>query len=107
MKERIASEEKYIKISDFSEHFSYVIMSDSLRYKEDGMKSLRMNDYMKFADIVKKLNMKIDINYYLGKMVGMCARFINKDNRYQPSSLYKIMQLKDSDKKKKQINNHF
>jgi len=37
------------------------------------MKLSRTGDYIEFADIIKKFNMKININYYLGKMVGMYA----------------------------------
>ena len=82
MKERIVSREKYIKISDSGKYFNYVIMSDGLWYKEDSMKSSRTGDYIEFADIIKKFNMKININYYLGKMVGMYAWFINEDDKY-------------------------
>ncbi|RIB08439.1 hypothetical protein C2G38_2211662 [Gigaspora rosea] len=42
-------------------------------------------------------------SYRVGTMVGMCARFINEDIRYQPPPSDKIMQLKDSDEKEKQI----
>ena len=45
----------------------------------------------------------IDINYYLGSTLAMCARFINEDDRYQPPPSHKIMQLKDLDEKEKQI----
>ncbi len=82
MKERIVSREKYIKISNSDKHFNYVIMSDSLWYKENSMKLSRTGDYIEFADIIKKFNMKININYYLGKMVGMYAWFINEDDKY-------------------------
>ncbi|RIB27452.1 hypothetical protein C2G38_2160543 [Gigaspora rosea] len=58
---------------------------------------------VQFPDIAKELNMEIDINYYLEKTVGLCAHFINDDGTYQLPSSYKIMQLKDSDEKEKQI----
>ena len=61
---------------------------------------------MEFSEIAKEYNMEIDINHYLEKMVRMCVRFINENDRYQPSPLYKIMQLKDLNEKKKQINTH-
>ncbi|CAG8451105.1 4856_t:CDS:2, partial [Cetraspora pellucida] len=57
----------------------------------------------KFSDIAKELNIEIDISHYLEQTVGLCACFINNDKSYQPPSLYKIMQLKDLDKKEKQI----
>src|SRR5437773_623573 len=50
MRERIASEEKNIKIPDSGEHFSYVVVNDSSRYKEDSMKLTRKSDYMEFAN---------------------------------------------------------
>ncbi|GES94261.1 DNA polymerase family B-domain-containing protein [Rhizophagus clarus] len=40
------------------------------------------------------------------KTVGMCARFINEDDRYQLPPSHKIMQLKDSDEKEKQIDTY-
>ena len=61
---------------------------------------------MEYVDIAKERNMEIDINYYLGTTVGMCARFINEDDRYQPSPKDKIMQIKDSDKKEKEIDDY-
>ncbi len=82
MRERIASEEKNIKFPDSGKHFSYVVMNDGSRYKEDGMKSIRKGDYMEFANIAKEFNMEIDISYYLEQMVGMCARFINEDDGF-------------------------
>ena len=36
----------------------------------------------------------------------MCARFINEDDRYQPPPKDKIMQIKDSDKKEKEIDDY-
>ena len=61
---------------------------------------------MEYADIAKEQNMEIDINYYLGTTVGMCACFINEDDRYQPPPKDKIMQIKDSDKKEKEIDDY-
>ena len=65
MRERIASGEKNIKIPDSGEHFSYVVVNDSFRYKEDSTKSTEKSNYMKFANIEKEFNMEIDISYYL------------------------------------------
>ena len=61
---------------------------------------------MEYADIAKELNMEIDINYYLERTVGMYAHFINEDDKYQPLPSYKIIQLKDSDEKEKQIDTY-
>ena len=62
---------------------------------------------MEYADIAKEENMEIDINYYLGTTVAICIRFINEDDRYQPPTKNKIMQIKDSDKKEKEIDDYF
>ncbi len=58
---------------------------------------------MEYADIAKEQNMKIDINYYLGMTTAICVRFINEDDSYQLFPSDRIMQIKDSDKKEKQI----
>jgi hypothetical protein len=47
--------------------------------------------------------MEIDINYYLGSTVAMCARFINEDDSFQPPPSDKVMQIKDSDIREKEI----
>jgi hypothetical protein len=78
-------------------------VNDGPHYKKDGTKSTRKGDYMEFPDIAKKLNMKIDIIRYLDETKGMCARFINDYDRYQPPPKHKTMQIEDSDKRDKQI----
>ncbi|CAI2195182.1 8216_t:CDS:2, partial [Funneliformis geosporum] len=94
-KQKNSKRRKNIKIPDSDEQFSYVVVNDGPRYKEDGTKSTRKGDYMEFANIAKEFNMEIDIRYYLEQTVGMCARFINEDNSFQPSLSDKIMQNKD------------
>ena len=106
MRKRIASGEKNIKIPDSGEHFSYVVVNDSPRYKEDAIKLTRKGKYMEFANIAKEFNMEIDIRYYLEQTVEMCACFINEDDMFQPPPSDKIMQIKDSDKREKKINDH-
>ena len=57
-----------------------------------------MGDKMEYPEVARRLDKKIDINYYLKSVVGLCARFINYDNRYQPSSeivLKALKKLKD------------
>jgi hypothetical protein len=52
---------------------------------------------MEFPDVVKKFNnKKIDISYYLKSIIGFCTRFINYDNRYQPSSESLLKSLRKS-----------
>ncbi|GES83053.1 DNA polymerase family B-domain-containing protein [Rhizophagus clarus] len=99
--------EKNEMIPDPGERFNYVVVKGPPLYNEEGQKEQhRVGDYMEYADIAKELNMEIDINYYLEKTVGMCAHFINEDDRYQPPPSHKIMQLKDSDEKEKQIDTY-
>jgi hypothetical protein len=50
--------------------------------------------------------MEIDISYYLEQTVGMCARFINEDDSFQLPPSDKIMQIKDSDKREKEIDDY-
>ena len=61
---------------------------------------------MEYASIAKEQNMKIDIGHYLEQTVGMCARFINEDDSYQPDPTDKIMQIKDTDEREKQIDDY-
>ncbi|RIA85332.1 hypothetical protein C1645_741670 [Glomus cerebriforme] len=103
MRKRIASREKNIKIPNSNECFSYIIMNDAPHYKEDSSKSTRKGDYIEYSEIAKEFNMEIDIGHYLEQTVGICTRFINKDNRYQLLPSDKIMQIKDSDKKKRRL----
>src|SRR4051812_46381227 len=106
MRKKIESGEKNIKIPDSGEQFSYIVVKDGPRYKEDGTKSTRKGDYMEYASIAKEQNMEIDIGYYLEQTVGMCARFINEDDSFQPPPSDKIMQIKDSDEREKQIDEY-
>ena len=104
--EKNSQEALCIKIPDSGEQFSYVVVKDGPRYKEDGTKSTRKGDYMEYASIAKEQNMEIDIGHYLEQTVGMCTRFINEDDSYQPDPTDKIMQIKDTDEKEKQIDDY-
>ena len=61
---------------------------------------------MEFPDIAKELNIEIDIGHYLEKTVGLCARFINDNERYQPPPSHNIIQIKDSNERKKRIDTY-
>src|ERR1044071_4832693 len=41
---------------------------------------------MEYPEVVRRLGKKIDISYYLKTVVSLYARFINYDERHQPSS---------------------
>ncbi|RIB21397.1 DNA polymerase family B-domain-containing protein [Gigaspora rosea] len=100
---KVKNSTSYLKMAYEEVLFPVCFTGDSL-YDENGKKQpQRVANYMEFPDIAKELNTEIDISHYLEQTVGLYTRFINDDKRYQPSSSYKIMQLKDSDKKEKQI----
>ena len=99
--------ERNKRIFDSGEQFSYIIVKGSHLHDEKGrLIPYRVGDYMEYLNIAKEQNMKIDINYYLGTTVGMCAHFINEDDNYQPLPSHKIMQIKDSDVKEKEIDKY-
>ncbi|RIB19688.1 ribonuclease H-like domain-containing protein [Gigaspora rosea] len=94
----------FIRIPNLGERFSYVVIKGLPLYNEQGRKvPHRVGDYMEYVDIAKERNMEIDINYYLGTMVGICVCFINEDDSFLPPLSDKTMQIKDLDKKEKQI----
>ncbi|CAI2193651.1 7125_t:CDS:2, partial [Funneliformis geosporum] len=47
-----------------------------------------------YPEVVRRLGKKIDISYYLKTVVGLCARFINYDESFQPSSEIVLKALK-------------
>ncbi|CAG8704728.1 5933_t:CDS:1, partial [Acaulospora morrowiae] len=86
----------------------YVIPKTDIDFDLSGKKSnLTKGDRIEFVDVTKELKKDIDLLYYLqNKIIGLCARFINYDDRYQPPLSDKIRQLKDSDEKYKQIDEY-
>ena len=51
--------------------------------------------------MARNFDKKININYYLKSVIGLCTRFINYDDRYQLSSeimLKALKKLKDGNK---------
>ncbi|CAI2197502.1 2672_t:CDS:2, partial [Funneliformis geosporum] len=56
---------KKYKDPDSGKRFSYIVVNDGPHYKKDDSKSTRKGDYMKFPEIAKEFNMKIDIRHYL------------------------------------------
>ncbi|RIB01391.1 hypothetical protein C2G38_2296199 [Gigaspora rosea] len=96
------------KIPEPGDRFSYVIPKTNIDFDLSGKKlNLTKGDRIEFVDVAKELKKDIDLSYYLqNKIIGLCARFINYDNRYQPPLSDKIRQLKDSDEKYKQIDKY-
>ncbi|CAI2186491.1 10892_t:CDS:1, partial [Funneliformis geosporum] len=91
--------ERNERIPDPGEQFSYIVVKGPRLHDEKGrLIPYRVGDYMVYpSNIGKEQNMKIDINYYLGTTVAICARFINENDSYQTHPSHKIMQIKDPD----------
>lgn len=67
--------------------FSYLIVDSGPTFSLEGYVSSgsTKGDLMEYVDVAKKHNMRIDVPYYLiHYVVGLCARFINYDDRFQP-----------------------
>ncbi|RHZ54544.1 hypothetical protein Glove_426g52 [Diversispora epigaea] len=92
------------KIPEPGERFSYVIPKTDIDFDLSGKKlHLTKGDRIEFVNVAKDLGKEIDLSYYLqNKIIGLCARFINYDDRYQPPPSDKIMKLEDKDEKYKQ-----
>jgi len=93
IKKGLTPEPYLYQIPEPGERFEYVVVENN--------SSERVEDKMEYPEVAKRLDKKIDINYYLKSVVGLCARFINYDDRYQPSSeivLKALKKLKDGNK---------
>ncbi|RGB26325.1 DNA polymerase family B-domain-containing protein [Rhizophagus diaphanus] len=81
------------EIPELGERFEYVVVENDL--------SQKVGDKMEYPEVARCLGKKIDISYYLKSVIGLCARFINYDDSYQPSSetlLEALKKLKDGNK---------
>ena len=81
------------EIPEPGERFEYVVVEND--------SSDKVGDKMEYPEVVRRLGKKIDISYYLKTVIGLCARFINYDERHQPSSeivLRVLKKLKDGNK---------
>src|ERR1043165_3881155 len=96
------------KILTPGERFSYVVTHPDTTFDLHGRKlTPTKGERMEFVDVVKELGKKLDLYHYFEKtIIGLCARFIMYDKRYEPALSDKIMQLKDPDEKYKQIDDH-
>ena len=67
----------------------------------------KKTDQMEFVEVVQDLGKEIDLSYYLrDDLVGLCARFVMCDKKYEPLSDSEIMKIKDADKKYKAIDDY-
>ncbi|PKY43459.1 DNA/RNA polymerase [Rhizophagus irregularis] len=88
--------------------FSYVVTHPEELFDLRGRK-LNPNKYdkMEFVDVAKELGKEIDLYHYFEKtIVGLCARFIMYEKKYEPGPTDGIMKLSDMDKKYNQIDCH-
>ncbi|RIA80073.1 hypothetical protein C1645_839340, partial [Glomus cerebriforme] len=93
IKKGLTPEPYLYEIPELGERFEYIVVEND--------SSQRVGDKMEYPEVVRRLGKKIDISYYLKTVVGLCARFINYDNRHQPSSeivLGALKKLKDGNK---------
>jgi DNA polymerase elongation subunit (family B) len=70
------------------ERFKYIVVKQKEFFDLKGKTiSLKKGDLMEYVHVVKKLGLEIDIGEYLkSKIAGICARFINYHQKFQPES---------------------
>ncbi|CAB5391326.1 unnamed protein product [Rhizophagus irregularis] len=93
IKRGLTSEPYLYEIPEPGERFEYVVVEND--------SSDKVGDKMEYPEVVRRLGKKINISYYLKTVVGLCARFINYDESFQPSSeivLEALKKLKDANK---------
>src|SRR6266496_5476501 len=78
IKKGLTPEPYLYEILEPGECFEYIVVEND--------SSQKVGDKMEYPEVVRRLDKKIDISYYLKTVVGLCARFINYDERYHPSS---------------------
>ncbi|CAI2196749.1 10562_t:CDS:1, partial [Funneliformis geosporum] len=90
IKKGLTPESYLYEIPEPGERFEYIVVEND--------SSQKVGDKMEYPEVVRRLGKKIDISYYLKTVVGLCARFINYDEIFQPSSeivLEALKKLKD------------
>ncbi|CAG8722015.1 14441_t:CDS:2, partial [Cetraspora pellucida] len=98
IKKGLSINEYLYKVPKPDERFSYIVVVPEEIYDNCGKKiSQKKGDCMEYPDVVKKFNKKINIDYYTESLFALCARFINYDDKYQPSpeSLAKALDHED------------
>src|SRR3954462_7907451 len=93
IKKGLTPETYFYEIPEPGKRFEYVVVEND--------SSDKVGDKMEYPEVVRRLGKKIDISYYLKTVVGLCARFINYDEKHQPSSeivLGVLKKLKDGNK---------
>src|SRR3954453_6137134 len=93
IKKSLTPEPYLYEIPEPGERFEYIVVEND--------SSQRVGDKMEYPEVVRQLGKKIDISYYLKTVVSLCARFINYDEIFQPSTeivLGALKKLKDGNK---------
>ena len=93
IKKGLTLEPYLYEIPEPGERFEYIVVEND--------SSQRVGDKMEYPGVVRRLGKKIDISYYLKTVVSLCARFINFDEIFQPSSeivLGALKKFKDGNK---------
>ncbi|RIA91219.1 hypothetical protein C1645_737290 [Glomus cerebriforme] len=93
IKKGLTPEPYLYRIPEPDERFEYIVV-------ENGA-SQKVGDKMEYPEVARHLGKKIDISYYLKTVVGLCARFINYDDSFQPLSeivLEALKKIKDGKK---------
>src|SRR6266496_3782986 len=90
------------------ERFSYVVTHLDTTFDLHGRKlNLTKGDKMEFVDVAKELGKELDLYHYYEKtIIGLCARFIMYEKKYEPTPTSGIMQIKDPNEKYMQIDNY-
>ncbi|CAG8610825.1 671_t:CDS:1, partial [Diversispora eburnea] len=107
IKKGLPVNEYLYKVPKPGERFSYIVVVPEEIYNNCGKKiSQKKGNCMEYPDVVKRFNKKINIDYYTESLFALCARFINYDDKYQPSpeSLAKALDHKKKSKEKKSKN---
>lgn len=70
------------------ERFKYIVVKQLEYFDIRGRKiNLNKGDLMEYVHVVRKLGLEIDIAEYLSsKVAGICARFINYHEKFQPEN---------------------
>ncbi|GES85330.1 DNA polymerase family B-domain-containing protein [Rhizophagus clarus] len=90
------------------ERFSYVVTHPDTTFDLHGRKlKPTKGEKMEFADVAKELGKELDLYHYFEKtIIGLCARFIMYDKKYEPEPSSQIMRIEDPDEKYKQIDDY-
>ncbi|PKB98390.1 DNA/RNA polymerase, partial [Rhizophagus irregularis] len=96
------------KIPIPGERFSYVVTHPDTTFDLHGRKlKPTKGEKMEFADVAKELGKELDLYHYFEKtIIGLCARFIMYDKKYEPEPSSRIMRIEDPDEKYKQIDDY-